>query len=125
ALRIKRVIEFLKVPTKALIGTGTRKRGSARIIRRTWHETLWCAVQPAKHEERMLAGGIPSFCHAGEGRRADSLRRALSVADKSHSSWATPCQVSMRSRRWPSSASNNAATSKSIGAFLGAVTCAH
>ena len=82
ALRIKRVIEFLKVPTKALIGTGTRKRGSARIIRRTWHETLWCAVQPAKHEDYELGRWEALLRYCDDGRLEidnNAAERALRV----------------------------------------------
>ena len=50
ALRIERVIEFLKIPTKPLIGTDERKCRPLCVSRRAGHEALWRAAQPATHE---------------------------------------------------------------------------
>ena len=69
ALRIERVIEFLKVPTKPLIGTGERK--CRALCSRAGHKALWRAAKPAKHKKRMLAGGVPPFRHACERRRTN------------------------------------------------------
>jgi len=79
ALRIERVIKFLKIPTKPLIGTGERKRRPHCVSRRAGHETLWRSAKPAKHEERVLAGGITAFRHASERRRANWVIAALRV----------------------------------------------
>jgi hypothetical protein len=71
ALRVERVIEFSKIPTKPLIGTDEGKCRRLCVCRRAGHEALWRAAQPAKHKKRMLAGGVPAFRHASERRRTN------------------------------------------------------
>src|SRR5271155_4201039 len=71
ALRIERIIEFWKIPTKPLIGTDERKCRPLCVSRRAGHEAFWRAIQPAKHKKRMLAGGVPPFRHTCERRRTN------------------------------------------------------
>src|SRR5271155_789807 len=70
-LGIKRRIEFLKIPTKPLIGTDERKCRPLCVSRRAGHEAVWRAAQPAKHKKRMLAGGVPPLRHSCERRRTN------------------------------------------------------
>ena len=79
ALGIERLIEFLKIPTKPLIGTGERKCSPVCVSRRAGHEALWRAAQPAKHKKRMLTCGVPPFRHACERRRTNWVIVTLRV----------------------------------------------